>query len=257
MKRSKKATPAALGVALFFLMGNVAAFAGPLADFEEVATQKNDAPPATVRTHAKDDDDYWLVAVLDIVGDIVSYGGRLSLARVGADSGVGALLPRETGSADLPFFRFDLAYQDMESGVDALDGRLEAGYGPAALQYRLTRMRQARTQERLDLSYVHGLYRISGSDVFEIGIGLGQIALEGEARNSGPSLTLPLNVYPLPEIGIRLVPTWSDINSNSIRDYDASVAYVQRYFSVRLGYREIQSYQERLRGPYAGISFHY
>jgi len=258
MNNSRRAPRAAFGLALLSLLPSTVSFAGSLAEFEKAATHGNDIPRATASDRdGKNDDDYWLVAVLDIVGDVVSYGGSLSLARVGHVLGVGAVAPRETGSADLPFIRFDFAYQDLESDVDAFDGRVEAGYGPAAVQYRLTRMRQGSTQEHLKLSYAHGLYRISGSDAFEFALGLGQVVLEGEARSSGASFTVPLNIYPLPEIGIRLVPTWSDINGNTIRDYDASVAYVPPYFSLRLGYREITSHQETLRGPYAGVSFHY
>lgn len=246
------------GVAMLCLMASTRGGAGTLAGFEKVATQQSDPPRASVsRETANDDDDYWPLVVLDIVGDIISYGGRLSLDRVRSDPGFSGISPREIGSPDLPFFRVDLGYQDLESGVEAFDGRLEAGYGPAGLQYRLTHLQQGHTHEQLGLSYIHGLYRISASDAFEFGIGLGQISLDGEARNSGASLTVPINIYPLREVGLRLVPTWSDMNGNSIRDYDGSVAYVKKYFSVRLGYREIQSHQEELRGPYAGVSFHY
>ena len=258
MNDSRRAPAIALGCALLSLLASAASFAGPLADFEKAATQPNEVPRAPGdRLRGKNDDHHGLVAVLDVVSDVVAHGGRLSLARVGHDSGVGAVAPREAGAADLAFIRFDLAYQDLESDVDAWDGRVEAGYGPAAVQYRLSRMRQRGTHEHLNLSYVHGLYRISGSNAFEFGIGLGQVVLDGEARDSGASFTLPLNLYPLPEIGVRVVPAWSDINGNTIRDYDASVAYVQPYFSLRVGYREIKAQHETLRGPYAGISFHY
>lgn len=246
------------GVAMLCLMASGRVDAGPLGDFEKVATQQSDPPRAPDRRDAtNDDDDYWPFVVLDIIGDLVSYGGRLSLARVQGDSDSSQITPREIGSPDLPFFRVDFGYQDLESGVEAFDGRVEAGYGPVGLQYRLTHLQEGSTHEQLDLSYIHGLYRISGSDAFEIGIGLGQVLLEGEARNSGASLTVPINIYPLREFGIRLVPTWSDINGNSIRDLDGSIAYVKKYFSVRLGYREVQSHQEKLCGPYAGVSFHY
>jgi hypothetical protein len=245
------------GVVMLCLMASGRVDAGPLGDFEKVATQQSDQQARDRHDATNDDDDNWPFVVLDMIGEVVSYGGRLSLARVQGDSDFSQLTPREIGSPDLPFFRFDFGYQDLESGVEAFAGRVEAGYGPVGLQYHLTHLRQGSTHEHLDLSYIHGLYRVSPSDAFEFGIGLGQVLLEGEARNSGASVTLPINIYPLREFSIRLVPTWSDINGNSIRDYDGSVAYVQKYFSVRVGYREVRSHQELLRGPYAGVSFHY
>jgi hypothetical protein len=58
-------------------------------------------------------------------------------------------------------------------------------------------------------------------------------------------------------LNIRLVPTWSAINGNGIGDYDGSIAYVRKYFSLRLGYERIQTGDAVLKGPYAGVSLHY
>jgi hypothetical protein len=151
-------------------------------DREEVATQQSDPQTPVRRDAANDDDGYWPFVVLDTVGELVSYGGRLSLARVQSDSDISRITPRQIGSPDLPFVRIDFGYQDLESSVEAFAGRTEAGYGPVGLQYHLAHLRQGSTHEHLDLSYFHGLYRVSPSDAFEFGIGLGQILLEGEAR---------------------------------------------------------------------------
>lgn len=249
-------------VAALFLSWSTGTLGGQLDDFESAATdQRYESDTRADPPRHGDDNDrgFWADFFFEIFDEIFSAGARLSLARIdgSTEPGYGDVDRREIGSPDLPFLRFDMNYQHMESGIDALDGRLEVGYGPFGVEYRRTRFTEEQPRDTMDLSYLRGLYRVSGSKHFEFGIGLGAVELQGNERNSGLSTALPINVYPHPDLGLRLAPSWSWINGNPINDLDGSVAYVRKYFSVRVGYRRIQSHGEVLRGPYAGASLHY
>lgn len=251
------------------------ALAGQLDNFESEATEPSETNDTHYRnkserqSHYTENDqherrahhDDWGITdmVVDMVVDMVSYGGKLSLARVDSqtDSEFDNTDKRSIGAPDLPFFRIDLGYQNTTTDIEAFDGRVEVGYGPIGLEYRKTLFQESSPKDTLSISYLHGLYRVSGSKNFEFNLGLGSIEIEGNNRNRGSSTTLPINIYPVSNLGIRLVPTWSWINGNPINDFDGSAAYIHQYFSFRLGYRRIESSNEVLRGPYAGIAFSY
>lgn len=164
---------------------------------------------------------------------------------------------RELGSPDLPFFRIDCNYNHMRQDIEAFSGRLEAGYGPLGLDYRRMHFDEDSPDDTMKISYAHVLYRFSCSPVFELDYGLGMVSLEGEKRNSGLSFTMPVNICAHPKISIRFVPTWNFINKNTLSNYDASIAYVFKYYSLRLGYEKFLSNGEVIQGPYAGFSIHF
>jgi hypothetical protein len=253
---------------IFFLNTSCVLFAGQLDDFEKTATKNRNT--SSENNDDDDDDSFWgeffgeIFSVLFIESvkglfSLIKHGGQLSLARVqgSSDPAFEDILLREKGSPDLPFFKADINYHLIHSDIDGFDGRVEVGYGPIGIQYRNTYFNEDSPEAHMNLSYVHGLYRVSGSRVFEIDAGIGAMMLKGESRNSGPSITFPINIYPHPNLNIRLVPTWSAINGNGIGDYDGSIAYVRKYFSLRLGYERIQTGDAVLKGPYAGVSLHY
>jgi len=262
-------------VATICLFFSTIALAGQLDDFEAEATVPSEKPGTHYHKKTEqqsyasekyedentDEDDDWGITdfIVDIVVDSVSYGAELSLARVNGPSEqeFSGIDRRFTGSPDLPFLRVDLGYQSTTTDIEAFDGRIEAGYGPVGLEYRKTLFQESSPDDTLSISYLHGLYRVSGSKDFEFNVGLGSIEIEGNNRNKGTSATLPINIYPNTKLGIRFVPTWSWINGNPINDYDGSAAYIHKYFSFRVGYRRIESSNEVIRGPYAGISFSY
>lgn len=253
--------------------------AGQLDDFEKAATKRSTSSEKKEHErndHVHHDDDHssWGEFFGAFLGEIVavvfieSFKGMFSSARHEGQSGSSSVQgpsepehkdaePRSEGSPRLPFIRTDLNYHRVHSGIEGLDGRVEVGYGPFGLQYRTTRFEEDSSEDDMTLSYVHGLYRFSVKSAFEFDIGLGAVTLEGEDRNSGPSVTFPININPHPNVNIRLVPTWSDIHDNGIGDYDGSIAYVYKSFSLRLGYERVQTHDEVLQGPYAGISLQY
>ncbi|MFT3866998.1 MAG: hypothetical protein QM715_00740 [Nibricoccus sp.] len=138
-----------------------------------------------------------------------------------------------------------------------MDGRLLAGFGPFAAQYRHTHYREDGASNPLNFIQMHGLFRMSWSEKAEFGLGFGRLILDGRSRNDGFSMTYPLSIFPTKHLGLNFTPTWSWINDHAITDCDGSVSYVNKYFSVRVGYRRIKARAEVLSGPYAGLTFHF
>lgn len=236
--------------------------AGQLDDFETASTEPRAPSTGGGDTRRTDDDDDegggWVEFFFDVFSELISYGARVSLAHVNGDeTSFTDIERREPGAPELPFLRLDLNYQYVESDIDGFDGRIEIGYGPFAFEHRKTRFRESAADDELTLKYVRGLYRVSGSNEFEFDIAFGSIALQRNNHNSGLSTGLVFNIYPHPNFGLRLAPSWSWINGNPINDLDGSVAYIHKYFSLRAGYRRLQSYDELLHGPYAGVSLFY
>lgn len=236
--------------------------AGILDDFEEASTQKPSS--SSGRSHdshdeSDDNDSVFFDILFEIFHGIFVYGGKSSLAHInGSDDPLYEHISiRETGAPNLPFIRGDVHYQWVDSDVYALDGRLEAGVGPMALQLRSTRFKESSPDDSLTITYVHGLFRMSGSRLFEWDLGLGSMSMEGNERHSGFSMTFPLSSYPFEHFGLRLVPTLSGINGNVIKDMDVSMALVYPFAAVQLGYRNIEANGVTLNGPYAGLSFYF
>lgn len=183
----------------------------------------------------------------------------MSLARVRGtdDPFYNQLGFRELGDPDLPYLAADLGFQWVHPDITAIDARAEIGYGPFGFEVRDTHYDEQHPRDNLDVLHLHGLYRISGSRSFQFGLGLGAVVLAGHDTHSGFSLTMPVSVTPWRHWGARLTPTWSWVAGNQINDYDVSVDYIQRLYSLRAGYRTNSVGTESLHGPYVGASYHY
>jgi len=249
------------------------AYAGQLSQFEASATrsraQDADAPPSKRRCDESGRNRSCLGSVLDeLVGSCIEVvfvplmteaveetRDRISVGRkpdTDAEDGF-----RYIGDPDLPFFRADFHYQHVNSRVHGLDGRIEAGYGPWGFQVRHTNYEERSPDDSLGLTGIHGLFRVSWSEKLELGLGLGGVLLDGEGENGGFSATVPVNLYPHRRISLRFAPAFSHINGNQLRDYDLSVGFICRYFSLRSGYRWLTAGSETINGPYIGVNVHY
>lgn len=247
------------GFMVFHLSGGDAR-AGKLRAFEERATREKSGRSS--RAYQPGDEALGSllgtmlgVALASTIGDSFSY--TLNRVRPYSDSELAAWELRKKGDPDLPFVRFDLNYQRVRSNIYGWDGRLEGGYGPFALSARHTRYREKDPGDRLYITNIHSLYRISFSPSVELGLGMGAIIMRGEEQHSGFSVTYPLNVYPIRYLGLRFVPTWSWIAGNTISDYDLAASFVYRYCSLRIGYRWLLVGGETIDGPYFGVSVYY
>jgi hypothetical protein len=241
-------------------------FAGQLGNFEQAAVQEKTDPEEQEKEEKRlqrlssDESDSILGDLLgELFVHMLIYPATLTMYRMqdSEDPEFNFIELRRSGSPSLPIIRADFNYQRLSSNIDGIDGRLLAGYGPVGAQYRHTRFREKSPNDTLDIIYIHGLYRISLSDDFEIGPGFGAITIKGQRRNSGSSVTLPIGIYPYKRLGFNFTPTWSRIDETEVHEYDGSLSFVLRYFSLRLGYRHLKARKESLAGPYLGLSGHY
>ncbi len=244
------------------------AFAGKLNDFEEDATGEKD-----------EKDDGWLYFEDDeedaddsILGAILGgiFKGIFSgiFSSVGDDDADNKSLRPSTKRAPparesfgfssqesaFPVFRFDAAYQNVESDIGAFDTRVELGFNAFAAQGRFTWYREGEPSDDLGMYHIHGLLRLPVGNHLKIGLGAGTSILDGNDQNYGFSMTAPVLIYPNEVIGLEFRPTWSWINENPLHDYDLGLALNYEFAAVRLGYRWMRSEHESLDGPYAGFA---
>jgi len=243
--------------------------AGALDDFEDDATLKRNEYEKKKKDSRDYDSDsshgecFGDNACIDLFGRVIIFCGALSWQRVKPDQlpdlslfndDIENIKHRKTGEFLIPFVRLDTSYQNVESDVDAFDYRVELGYGPFGIQTRQPRYREEDTSDELDIYQTHALYRMSIGNNVEIDLGLGQFAIEGNKKNSGPSFTMPIIFHYNEYMGIEFRPVWANINENNIKDYDLALLCGWRYISVRVGYRWLESENQSLNGPFIGLS---
>ncbi len=187
----------------------------------------------------------------DIFEVTLLYGGACSWARVtDRESSAVEVTPRALGEPLLPFARMDVVYQNVESDVDAVDVRAEAGYGPLGAHLDLTRYREQFPSDDLNIIRALGVYRMSFGSHVEIDLGCGVLTLSEQQTDSRFLFSLPVLVHPSAYWGIEFRPAWAD----RVNDYDLAVLLNRHYASLKLGYRWVDSPHESLDGPYVGIS---
>lgn len=230
---------------------------GKLNDFEQEAVLQNESRQNESRQDEKPDNrndrhdeehiDYdedsaslWILPFLAI-----GYGGVSSWEQAKT---------RTNGEFIIPFARLDLSYQDIESDVTAGNLNLEAGYGPIAVWYQKTRFKENNPDSTLNLSYVHGLYRMTFGPAVEIDLGLGGIYLDGNQNSSGFGVSLPVKIHPWEVFGFEFRPVWSGINGNSVSDYTLTALGGWKHIKLQAGYRWLKTGGASLNGPFAGIA---
>lgn len=239
--------------------------ASDLDDFEAAATTDNSQQTSDDQTK-KDDNNPLDKFFTDLFGDIfncmtcLAYeGAKMSYARVGGKTDIDptTIEIRQTGEPTLPYFQMDYKYMHINSEISALDSCLEFGNGPFGFECRNTYFTEINPSDNLTLTQYHLLLRMSPNRSQEYGIGIGMINLCGNEQNSGFSLTFPIKIYPNPTFGIRFKPTYSWINGNFINDNDLSFALTERFGSLELGYRFLETNGKNLDGSYIGLALHY
>jgi hypothetical protein len=164
---------------------------------------------------------------------------------------------RQTGDTGLPFIALGFGYQNVKSDVQAYDTIVEGGYGPVAVRYRFTRFTEDDPDVELDLSWVHGVTRLSYTRYVEVGLGFGAIMLDGSSSESGSSFVLPIRIEPHKNIGLDYQSSWGWINDNTIGDHDLSLRVGVRYVSFRAGYRWTKTGNSTLEGPIFALTASY
>ena len=241
-----------------------------LDEFEADATRERPADNSEGRTEESGTDkgpgifDSILGAFLDPIFEglleALHEGGTLSYDRVSdipGTYGFSRIEMRDVGEPVIPYFRLDFNYQDVQSDVIGLDGRVEIGYGPFGLQFRRTHYEEVEPNDELDLIQINGLYRMSFSKSFELDLGLGSLILNGNRHSTGLSFTIPVQYHPSRFVGIQFRPNLSSIKGNLITDLDLGFLFSKGIFSIQAGYRWLYSPDKDLNGPYIGTSFHF
>lgn len=225
---------------------------GTLDHFGADATKKILSGNHFEAPHSSSFDEVFTIFFAEILAQTLVYGGIESFRRVHGSSRYEN--NRKSGDPLLPFCRVSLAYQSVKSDIDAVDSRFEAGYGPVAGQFRFTRYDEITPDDRLDMKTAHFLYRMSMSRFFEIDFGIGGIHLKDEHSHTGTSFTIPILIYPVKYFGLEFRPTYSNIDDNSLEDYDVGLYFHVLYMTLQAGYRSVSTENESLEGPYIGFS---
>lgn len=211
------------------------------------------APDHDKNNHKDDLGDELAQDMMDVVVDVVAELGRATTQRLSPKTDIS--LRRDDGDILIPFVRYDFAYQNISSNIDAHINRLEAGYGSVGLMLENYVLRERIPSNTLTINRQMLLYRMSMNRSVEVDFGLGQSVISGLQRTTLNSLSLPVKVI-LGEnenIALELRPTWA----NTMDDYEIALLWVKSFGSLKIGYRSLNSSGATLNGPYAGFAFHY
>ena len=234
------------------------ASAGQLDAFERDANKAESKKEPEHRRRDQDEadpfDDLW--------GDLLLlpfwYGGSESLARMNPDLvDFDATIPlRAPGEPLIPILRADVDWQHIEDNLSAWNFGGELGYGPLAL--RATRQQFTEeladgNEDRLDLTMLLGLYRMSFAACVEIDLGGGMSWLDGDQESSAGAIAAGITIHPFEHYGFEFRPVWAD----RIAVYDAGLVAGVDFIAAKAGWRWTESPDESLNGPYAGLSLRY
>ncbi len=193
-------------------------------------------------------------ALLEITGLVIVEGGRQSYLRIAPGGPAPALAPRQPGEPLTSFVRLDGHYQWADSGVSAVDLRLEGGYGFIAGQVRRTRYREEGTADELEVRYAHLLYRMRFGEAVGVNFGLGRAWVEGSGTLDGSSVTVPVLFHFSPGFGVEASYTSSHVNGHRLLDREVALLLNRDPAAITLGYRSVETPSSSLHGPFAGFS---
>ena len=223
-----------------------------LGDFEDEATDDNPSKGTVVT-----DDDLEAygfaarVALYAVVGGSLGSWYRVTGEPASMDDHFGL---RRVGDPGLPYVSLTLSYQNVASDVEGLDAYLEGGFGPIGGRFRSTKFREESPDAELDLTWFHGVWRMSYTDHFEVGFGVGVMHIDGLESNNGGSFMMAFNIDPSTTFGFYYRPTWGWINDNTVSDHDLGIRLGVPYVSLRLGYRWTSAGSTTLEGTTVGLS---
>lgn len=232
---------------------------GTLGTFESEATGEN---PDSVYYEETDESGGWGWYFMGKVAEYAFIAGAIgSWYRVTGAPVDGDLEQyfgeRQTGDPGIPYIGLNFSYQNLKSDVEAADVNAEGGFGPLGVHYRFTRFKEKDPEYELDLSWLHGVLRLSYTRYLEVGLGFGAIFLEGTGSESGFSFELPIRIEPSRYFGFDYRPTWGWINGNTVGDHDLALRLGTRYVSIRGGYRWTKTGNSTLEGPLIGLLLTY
>lgn len=195
-------------------------------------------------------------------GVALFYGGIVSWERATGDipepeTGEPECTARMVGEPLIPLLRLDGQWVRTDGDISVLDSRLEAGFGPLAVDVRSSVFDEDASEVDLTETRWHLLYRMSFSDQLEVDLGIGGVEVDSESTQNAYSFTAPVRFYFNRHVGLELWPAWSEVNGMRVDDYEASLMLNLGWVSVKPGYRVWNFGSESLEGPAVGISFHW
>jgi hypothetical protein len=243
--------------------------AGPLRDFENDLTGSDSSKHSSHhdsdsdRSAASDSEPAWLGAGgggdwLGVIPAIIIGGGAYSWQRVcPGDANAAEVERRRPNEPVIPFLRLEGAYEIAEDDIDAFDTRVQAGFGPFAMEYGLTRFKEDASGDRLDFERICGLYRMSFGRCLEIDLGIGQLGLEGAGTTRETIYTTPILIYPKDWWGVEFRPAWAKFSGATLQDYDLGLCLNWRGAGLKVGYRWMLGDLKELSGAYIGAVYRY
>lgn len=202
--------------------------------------------------HDNDDSDGELGEQIIIISvGIVAGLGIMTMERLSPDSE--AHTRRDKGDILIPFVRYDFAYQNISSTINANIERLEAGYGPFALFFENYAFQERAPSNTLTIEQQMFLYRMSMSKTAEVDFGIGKSVISGAQRTTLNSISLPVKIALNENVALEFRPTWAD----TVNDYELALLWGKPFWSVKAGYRTLNSPGVSLHGPFAGFALYY
>ncbi len=187
----------------------------------------------------------------------VMLAGELSTDRMRTIPNDEDLIPRKIGESLIPIARVSTYFHKATGNVSAKAVRVEIGYGAIAFQLRQTVYDESNPKDKMTLTQVHALYRMSLGNYVVMNWGLGTFELSGNEKHKTLSITFPIHVQVNSNWGWEVKPNYANFNGSTVWDVEAGLLFTKKHFSVDLGYRRLSSPEQIIHGPYVGASLFY
>jgi len=253
-------------ICLFLFLIALPSYAGTLDDFENDATQSREAsndnglPDSTSSKKDGDCDslgDCIILGVLEGVWSISKLAGAMSMERMKPFPNDEKVIYRDFGESLLPIVRVDAYLHQASGNVSAKAIRVELGYGVFAFQFRRTVYEESNPKDKMTLTQLHGLYRMSFGNHVVMNWGLGTFELSGNETHKTLSMTFPVHVKVNSNWGWEVKPNYANFNGSTVWDVEGGILFTKKHLALNLGYRRLSSPEQIIHGPYVGASFFY
>ena len=245
-------------LALFICSINFA-LAGKLNDFEDdVDVEKKQDDHSSKKhnrcdhTDNRGDEEY--ISDSDIIYERVPVIKRPSTEYLSTGSSF-SHFSHNPGDKITPIFRLDLGYGSIDDNIDFTDFRLELGFGALGASFKSSRFAEDDEPDGLETTQALLLYRMALTNNFEVDVGVGEYALEGNRRLTDNAFNFSAIWSDSSGFGaeFRFVDTYGD--ALNINDYELSFLYSKENYSLKTGYRWIEGDTQSLTGPFAALVY--
>lgn len=192
-----------------------------------------------------------------VLGEVIVYGSQTSMERVDEENEHEGVKRRKIGEPLLPYLKLNFNTQYVSEAINGVDLKFEFGKGLFGLEARATRFSEKAVNEKLDFHQLQFLYRMSFGNRVGLNLGLGRGVLQGDSTHKGWLFAAPLLWHDGKHLALEIRPGLFVTDGVSLTEFDVSVLYAYRRLALRLGYRELESPNSSINGPYVGLDFIY